>query len=76
MMIRDGVIVYCGICGEPVPAKATGSRRITKGGKGSITVDHITPKAWGGDDSIRNLQPAHQLCNQKKADKTDYPKVI
>ncbi|WP_404817797.1 HNH endonuclease [Rhodococcus rhodochrous] len=69
MMIQDGAVINCGICGEPVPAKAKGSNRICKGGKGTITVDHIFPKSWGGSNDLSNLQPAHLLCNQQKGNR-------
>ena len=66
--IERGEVLLCGICNYPVVAKAKGIDRITKGGGGSVTVDHIVPKAHGGTDRIENLQPAHGKCNNEKAD--------
>jgi 5-methylcytosine-specific restriction endonuclease McrA len=33
-----------------------------------LTIDHITPKALGGTDSLNNLQALCEDCNQMKAD--------
>ena len=35
-----------------------------------LTIDHIIPKAKGGDDSWENLITACTLCNNKKSDRT------
>lgn len=71
-MIEDGIVVVCGICDEPVVSKATGANRIAKGGKGSVTVDHIIPLSWGGEDELHNMQPAHGLCNQLKGNQIGF----
>jgi 5-methylcytosine-specific restriction endonuclease McrA len=62
-----GEVIICGICGEPI----TRGKRFSRGG---ITVDHIVPLAMGGPDTIRNMQPAHQKCNQAKADRLSFKK--
>ncbi|MGW3545884.1 HNH endonuclease [Nocardia niigatensis] len=36
---------------------------------GSFEVDHITPLAKGGTDTLDNCQPSHRWCNRKKSDK-------
>ena len=69
LMIIDGITIDCALCGEPIPSRATGRSRISKGGKGGLTVDHIVPKSWGGSNGAHNLQPAHLLCNQKKGNR-------
>lgn len=33
-----------------------------------LTIDHIIPRAHGGDAAFRNLQPLCRACQQKKAD--------
>lgn len=58
-------MILCGICDEPI----TKGRRGTRGG---ITVDHIIPLSVGGRDTIRNMQPAHSLCNVVKGDRVSY----
>jgi 5-methylcytosine-specific restriction endonuclease McrA len=35
-----------------------------------LTVDHVVPKARGGDDSWENLITACTICNNKKGDRT------
>jgi 5-methylcytosine-specific restriction endonuclease McrA len=35
-----------------------------------MTIDHIIPKSYGGDDSWENLVTACLACNNKKADRT------
>lgn len=42
----------CHLCGRP----------------GADTVDHLVPRAAGGDDSMDNLRPAHQRCNSMRQD--------
>lgn len=56
--LRDAVIarvgLYCGLCGEPVADR------------GDVDIDHIPPRALGGDDDLSNLQVAHSRCNRSK----------
>ena len=53
-VIRDLVLgVYgdtCHICGDP----------------GAWSVDHRTPRSFGGTDVLDNLRPTHLLCNQRR----------
>lgn len=35
----------------------------------AMTIDHIKPKAHGGEDSIDNYQPLCQWCNAIKSDR-------
>ncbi|MFC4124925.1 HNH endonuclease [Nocardia rhizosphaerae] len=35
----------------------------------SFVVDHIIPLALGGTDELDNKQPAHRVCNERKAAK-------
>lgn len=35
-----------------------------------LTIDHIIPKAHGGDDTWENLVAACTICNNKKGDRT------
>jgi 5-methylcytosine-specific restriction endonuclease McrA len=36
----------------------------------TLTIDHIVPKARGGDDSWENLVSACTICNNRKGDRT------
>jgi 5-methylcytosine-specific restriction endonuclease McrA len=45
----------CGICGLPI--------------EGNFHVDHVAPLSKGGEHSYANTQPAHPICNRRKAAK-------
>ncbi len=49
-ILSDGKATICALCGKA----------------GANTADHIVPLMFGGDNSIENLQPAHQSCNSRK----------
>ena len=49
-LLSDGKATTCALCGKP----------------GANTADHIVPLMFGGDNSLDNLQPAHQSCNSRK----------
>jgi 5-methylcytosine-specific restriction endonuclease McrA len=44
----------CGVCSEPV-------------GYLEFHLDHIVPLARGGTHEYANVQPAHEICNKRKA---------
>lgn len=56
--------IDCGICTMPI----TKSGFLDGVKLGKVSVDHIIAKANGGRTIWDNLQPAHQLCNEWKAD--------
>lgn len=49
--------VTCGICLQPITHQD------------DLTVDHIYPRALGGNSRMTNLQPAHSRCNSQKGNK-------
>jgi 5-methylcytosine-specific restriction endonuclease McrA len=49
-ILSDGKATICALCGKA----------------GANTADHIVPLMFGGDNSVDNLQPAHQSCNSRK----------
>ena len=49
-ILSDGKATICALCGKA----------------GANTADHIISLMHGGDNSIENLQPAHQRCNSIK----------
>jgi len=51
VITRDGLT--CRLCGGPVE-------------RSDVHVDHIRPRAKGGDDSLSNLQVSHSACNVRK----------
>lgn len=54
---RDGGV--CGICGGPVNRKL-------RSGRWKASLDHITSRADGGEDTFDNIQLAHLGCNSSK----------
>ncbi len=62
--IREGKIILCALCGEPIP------RRATEHPKGRLSVDHIVPKSRGGHNGHDNYQPTHMWCNKEKGNMT------
>lgn len=49
---RDGLV--CALCGKPIASYK------------ECTIDHINPRANGGETTIDNCQLAHFRCNQEK----------
>lgn len=70
--IEQGEVLLCGICDTPCVAGKTKKKSdlISRGGLGSVTVDHIIPLSQGGEDRVGNMQPAHVKCNRDKGDET------
>lgn len=56
----------CGICGHPI------DYTLPHTDPRSYVVDHITPDAKGGPDTLDNKQAAHRDCNRDKSDKVDW----
>jgi len=52
----------CALCGDPIDYTITDRLHPR-----AYVVDHITPLARGGTDTLDNKQPAHRECNAKKA---------
>jgi len=57
---------YCYYCHKKLAFTNYGRR----GEKGAWHVDHANPRAKGGSDYFRNLEPACIDCNQEKSDRT------
>ncbi|APD18256.1 HNH endonuclease [Mycobacterium phage Hammy] len=53
----------CAVCGEPIDYEADHKHPL------SFQIDHITPLAKGGTDTLDNIQPTHRQCNRDKSDK-------
>lgn len=63
-MIREGVLnAYKSLHGDVCPGYKVESHEST-----DLTVDHITPKAYGGTDDVNNLQVLCRACNSRKKD--------
>ena len=61
----------CKLCGQPIQIDS----QILKDNaqtKHMFTWDHQFPKSLGGQSTLDNMQPAHKICNNKKADKILY----
>lgn len=52
----------CYLCGEPIDYEAHHLDPM------SFTIEHITPLARGGTDTLDNIGPAHRKCNRSKGD--------
>lgn len=66
ILLRDGnTCVYCGA------VKGSRARVNGKMTRVKMTVDHVTPKSWGGRDSPENMVCACERCNTIKATMDD-----
>lgn len=54
----------CHLCGERLHVELYG--RPGMFGEDTVTVDHLTPQAFGGDDEPENLMLAHAGCNSSR----------
>lgn len=60
--------VTCHLCG--VEIDLTAPRKVgLENWEMGMHIDHLTPIAKGGPDTLENVRPAHGLCNVKKKDK-------
>ena len=55
--------INCSICGLPI------NLSLPYPHPWSLTIDHVTPIAKGGETREENLQPAHFKCNRRKGEK-------
>nr|WP_168698771.1 HNH endonuclease signature motif containing protein [Gordonia paraffinivorans] len=55
----------CAICNQPI------DYTIPYPDPDSFVVDHKTPFAHGGKDTLDNKQPAHNRCNRIKSDRPE-----
>lgn len=53
----------CGECGEPIDYDLPHDHLL------SFQIDHVTPLARGGTDTLDNIQACHRKCNRDKSDK-------
>lgn len=60
----------CALCGEPVDYSLPYLH------PQSYVVDHITPLAHGGTDTLNNKQATHRACNRSKGARLDGGPVI
>ena len=63
----------CKLCGQPIIINSQ-TLKDTEQPQTMFTWDHLFPKSLGGAGTLQNLQPAHKICNNKKADKLIYYK--
>ena len=55
----------CHLCGGEIDLEAPGKPGMLNWEK-SLHLDHVTPLACGGADTIENVRPSHGLCNVRK----------
>jgi hypothetical protein len=58
----------CHICSEPIDMSAP-RQTSEEGWEMGLQIDHVTPIALGGPDSLDNVRPSHGLCNTRKGAK-------
>ncbi len=56
----------CGLCGEKIKINSETAKNTKTSNHWSFSWDHILPKSLGGETSLKNLQPAHKICNNHK----------
>lgn len=57
----------CAICGQPIDYS------LPPGDPMSFELDEIVPVSRGGDPlDIRNVQPTHRICNERKGNRVDF----
>ena len=61
----------CKLCGQPIQINSQILKENAQT-KQMFTWDHQYPKSLGGQSTLDNMQPAHKICNNKKADKILY----
>lgn len=54
----------CHICLRPAPLHFYGPPGWF--GDHTVTIDHLVPQAYGGDDDLENLRLAHATCNSTR----------
>lgn len=59
---------FCHICLEIIDLTAPRTTR-SKGWEKGLQFDHVVPLSKGGSDTLRNVRPAHGLCNIEKSGK-------
>ncbi|QFP94882.1 HNH endonuclease [Mycobacterium phage Marshawn] len=52
----------CAVCGLPIDYEANHLDPL------SFQIDHVTPLARGGTDTLDNIQACHRRCNRDKGD--------
>ena len=60
---KEEGFINCSICGLPI------NLSLSYPHPWSLTIDHVTPIAKGGETNEENLQPAHFKCNRRKGEK-------
>ena len=65
------VYPVCKLCGQPIQINSVLLKENAQT-KQMFTWDHQFPKSLGGGSTLDNMQPAHKICNNKKADKILY----
>lgn len=70
--IAAGTRGRCHLCHEQVDLALYGRTGLF--GAETVTVDHLEPQVWGGDDQAENLRIAHGNCNSLRG--VEDPEVV
>jgi 5-methylcytosine-specific restriction endonuclease McrA len=49
---------------------------LTAPDRGSATLDHIQPLAFGGEHSMHNIKAAHLSCNSARGHRGEFPMML
>jgi 5-methylcytosine-specific restriction endonuclease McrA len=60
----------CHICGKRI------DKSLTAPDRGSATLDHIQPLAFGGEHSMHNIKAAHLSCNSARGHRGEFPMML
>ena len=60
----------CHICGDRI------DKSLTAPDRGSATLDHIQPLAFGGEHSMHNIKAAHLSCNSARGHRGEFPLML
>jgi 5-methylcytosine-specific restriction endonuclease McrA len=60
----------CHICGGRI------DKSLTSPDRGSATLDHIVPLAFGGEHTMHNIKAAHYGCNSRRGHRAEFQTVL
>lgn len=56
----------CWLCGQPISMSTPRTEPL------GLSLDHVIPRARGGENTLENLRPAHLHCNRQRGMRTSF----